>query len=130
MKKLIITGHGKYGSAIKEVIEFIAGDQLNVIYCGFLGNQSEKDLENQYIAIIEESDDEKIFICDIPGATPFRITAMLTKKYNNIYVIGGVNVSAILEIIFHLENLNANEILKELESITKKTVIRFNAKGV
>lgn len=129
MKKLIITGHGRYGTAVKEVIEFIAGNQISIIYCDFLGNQSEKDLERKYIEIIEENDNENIFICDIPGATPFRVAAMLTKKYNNIYVIGGVNISAILEIIFHLEDLSANEILQELENITKKTVIRFNAKG-
>ena len=131
MKRIVVSGHGKYGSAIKEVIEFVAGEQKSICYIDFLPDESMTDLEKKCQSLILSNPTcEYIFVCDIPGATPFRVAATLSLKHNNISVIAGVNIPAILEVLFKIDEEDISTLIDELKDITQKTVLSFTKKGV
>lgn len=126
MVQLVITGHGNYASGLSSLIDCIAGEQPHITYIDFPSTSSSNDLEFQFRDVIEKNQgNETLFCCDLIGATPFRLSAMLTKEFPQVHVIGGVNCSALLEILF-MKDQNSEELMEHLINTTCQTVLCFN----
>lgn len=129
MTYFIISGHGKYASGMQGALEAIAGEQQLIYYVDYDSDRSSDYLEDKYSNIIKKDpQSDYIFICDIIGATPFKISAMMSIKNSKLFVVGGVNLTAILEAIFHQE-MTSVELVNLLIETTKKSVLNFNHKA-
>lgn len=96
---LILAGHGEFAEGMTSSLELIAGAQENYEKVNFPGGSSEEFTEDLKVAINNLSNcDNIIVLTDITGGTPFQMAAMLTQEYDNIRVVGGVNVGLLIEI--------------------------------
>lgn len=102
MKKnigLVIITHNEAATALLKTTEMLCGIQPNIEAVNFYGDMDnlsllekcEKSIKNLNI------EDGIIFLVDVFGGTPFNVSFMLSKKYENSYIISGVNIPMILE---------------------------------
>lgn len=129
MKKIIIAGHGNFGSGLMSSLDLLAGANQDIIAVDFLGDMSEDDLKNQMEDIITQFLDEEIlFVCDILGGTPFKTAATLANSAERIEVVAGCNLGSILEVLFQKDNLTLGELADTIITSSKQYTVRFEKK--
>lgn len=125
MNYLIVTGHECYADGVKGTLEAIAGEQKQIYYINYDTCTSAASLTALYEEVISrDTFGGYLFVCDIAGATPYQAAAMMAIKNPRIHVVGGMNLSAILEVLFHLD-LSLEEIAEMMIHTTKQTAIQF-----
>lgn len=113
MIPIIITGHGKFASAMKETIEYIFVEQSNLYFIDFDNGMSRQELKNEFERVIKKIDsDEIIFLTDLLGGTPFLLATSLIKENLNYRVFSGCNVAMIIATI-ELSNQKNIEMIEE-----------------
>lgn len=125
MVKIIITGHGKFSSGMFDAINFIMGAQKDVVKVEF-GDIDLDAYSNQIEDIIKSSREGTLIFTDIIGGTPFRISALLCTKYDNVYLITGSNVSMIIEAIVRRENTPLKELADQIIDTGKLGIQLFD----
>lgn len=129
LSRLIIVGHGGYGTAMKNTLAMLVGETPGIVYVDF---NLEDDL-NTLIAKLQDAlascgDDEVLFACDVAGGSPFRQCAVLCLRAPGRYfAIAGLNVATYAEMAYNLE-LSAAELLELAEETARMTVARFPEK--
>ncbi|CQR46281.1 PTS system mannose-specific EIIAB component [Paraliobacillus sp. PM-2] len=99
---IVISGHGQFASGIYSSIQLIAGEQQEMKAVDFkegMNVESLKSALNHAVEEVEQGDGVVIFT-DIPGGTPFNQSVILSTEKNNIKVIAGTNLPAILDGVF------------------------------
>lgn len=127
MVGIIVAGHGNFSSGIESVIKLIVGEQENIGFVDFLEEHSTEDLRKNIIDSIDRLDcDGYILFTDIPGGSPFKVSAEITMERDNFEVIAGTNMPMIMEILFD-RNTNDVKSLKENAMETgKKQILTFD----
>lgn len=126
MRKIIITGHGRYASGIKSTIEMIAGKKDYIFYVDFTENDTDISLKQKYNSIIKNANDEEIlFICDILGGTPFKVAAEISNSFPNMELVVGCNIGGILESILKNKSLSLKEFARNMVSLSKNSTLIF-----
>lgn len=126
MKRVVVMGHGGYAEGIRQNLEMIVGPSKHMY---FLDLSKEDDLatfEARVNSLIESfNDDEVLFVCDLLGASPFRVAAMLcVNKPGKYYTVAGLNTAAIIEL--SMENdLSMAEMANRAAQTTKEAVAIF-----
>lgn len=126
MKKIVVLGHGGYAEGIRQNLEMIIGPQDNMHFEDLTKEDDLSDFEVRVKAILDrfEDDDEVLFACDLVGASPFRVAAMLSASSNGKYhTVAGLNTMAFIEASMQLEGEIAIEGLAELVVETAKAAI-------
>jgi len=125
---IIITGHGKYATGLKNAIELITGITDGIYSVDFEENDSDTILKNKIEKIIEENKNrDLLIICDIVGGTPFKISAEFSMGSNRIIeVVAGCNLSGILEVVLQKDKLTVKELAEMAVNATKNTVLNLN----
>lgn len=121
--KVLLVGHGEYATGIKSVIKLLTGVEENIDAINLNGELSHDDFTIKVKEYVENNDDMIIF-ADLTGGAPFQITSrevLLNAKSENQYVVGGVSVACILEIVMNTLVLESNENIRSVieESISK-----------
>ncbi len=101
MKKVIVTGHGGYAEGVKLNLEMIVGPLENMYFVDLTKEDDMAALENKVTQLVNSFDeeDEVLFACDLLGASPFRVAAMLCAEHPGKYVaVTGLNTMAFIEI--------------------------------
>lgn len=122
---IIITGHGGYASGIKSNLSFIAGDHPDLYAVDFLIDDTEETLRQKYEKIIENTNAQYVFICDLLGGTPFRCAAGLSQQIQGIEVICGVSSAALIEALFLKDSLSLEELAELLVKKSHESCVRF-----
>ena len=125
MSKVIIAGHGGYGTAIKNTLAMLVGETPGMYYVDFNMTDDLAILDGKLKAAINEcKDDDILFICDLSGGSPFRQSAMLCLEHPTYIALAGLNVAACAEAVFNLD-MEIGELAEMLIEVSKTTVMRF-----
>lgn len=115
---IILCGHGKYGEAIKNSLEMIAGKQENMYTVDFTEDMSVSDIIEQYNERISASIEHVSIYCDIPGGSPANAALLTKKKSEKVRVFTGLNLSMMLSLAMgesiSQSLVDAKESIKEL----------------
>lgn len=135
--KILIVGHGEYATGIKSAIKLLTGvdkdlDAIN------LNDDITHDKFTEIMKDYVKVNKDLIVFADISGGAPFQITSrevLVNEDSENQYVVGGVALGCILEIVMNtivvcssedirtiIENA-INEILDMASVICKKDMM-------
>lgn len=127
MINIIVMGHGGYAEGVKGNIEMLSGIPKNMHFIDLSKDgglsQLESDL-NQLL--IEIGDSDILYVCDLLGASPFRIAAM--KCIENPVkqeLVTGLNTMALVELSIYDENISLIDMAERAINTTKESVSRF-----
>lgn len=99
MVNLIVSGHGEIASGLKSSLSVIGGDFDHITFIDFK-NDAEK-LKLDLLKTVKQKPDESFLILtDLVGGSPFNTAAVLFKEFNNVKILGGVNLPMLLSIVY------------------------------
>ena len=119
MTKVIILGHGGYGSAMKRNLAMLIGEMEDYYYIDFNEQDDLSILQGKIGEALSKAD-----CCDVAGGSPFREAASICAEHPNYCCVAGVNTSAYTELSFNLE-LTASELADMAIEVAKATMLRF-----
>lgn len=125
MKRILVMGHGGYAEGIRKNIEMIAGKSEHMYYIDLTKEDDLATFETKVNRLLEDfPDDEILFACDLLGASPFRVAAMLCADHpGKYYTVTGLNTMAFLELSMNLENDLSIDQLANLSIDTAKAAL-------
>lgn len=128
MSKVIVMGHGGYGTAMKRSLAMLVGELEGFYFLDFNEEDSLEGLNGRIDGLLPEiGDEEVLFACDVSGGSPFRTAAERCLQHPGWAVAAGINTSAYSEISFNLE-LPARELAEMACEVARETVLMFPAK--
>ena len=123
---IVVTGHGKYATAIKSTLEVLAGCNDEVKYIDFTEADTDITLKAKMQIVIDENIGLGIlFVCDLLGGTPFKSAVELSITNENIEVVAGCNVGSILETSFQLGSAVIGELADLIVESSIRSTLRF-----
>ena len=125
MTKVIILGHGGYGSAMKRNLAMLIGEMEDYYYIDFNEQDDLSILQGKIDEALSKAEGcDVLFCCDVAGGSPFREAASICAEHPNYCCVAGVNTSAYTELSFNLE-LTASELADMAIEVAKATMLRF-----
>ena len=125
MTKVVVLGHGGYGSAMRRNIEMLAGEQEDYYYIDFNEDEDRDTLLGKIQEVLTAvGENDVLFCCDLVGGTPFNVAAAICAEKSNYCCVGGLNTMAYLSMQYELES-NAFELADMACGIAKEAVMRF-----
>ena len=125
MTKVIILGHGGYGSAMKRNLAMLIGEMEDYYYIDFNEQDDMSILQGKIGEALSKAEGcDVLFCCDVAGGSPFREAAAICAEHPNYCCVAGVNTSAYTELSFNLE-LTASELADMAIEVAKATMLRF-----
>ncbi len=125
MTKVVILGHGGYGTAMKRNIAMLIGELEDYYYIDFNEQDDIPALQEKLRGALEWAGDSGVlFCCDLAGGSPFREAAAICAEHDGYCCVAGVNTSAYTEISFNLE-LSASELADMACEVARSTILRF-----
>ncbi len=126
--KILIVGYGEYGFGIKSLIKNIIGSDENIYAFCF-----DENFENNIRSYIVENP-KLIIFSDILGGAPFQIVSreiLKNKEFSNMYLVAGVSVSCILDIVINVLASNNVENIRNIidDSIEKSLTMHSVVSG-
>jgi fructoselysine and glucoselysine-specific PTS system IIA component len=126
MRKYLIATHGSFAGGIRTSLEMIAGKNENLFIIEGYGENS-KPVDEQLDNILKDitGSDELFAFTDLMGGS---ITNQLMKlaMMGNVYLISGVNLPLLLEIILAPEDTPAQEIIESAISNARDQIVFVN----
>lgn len=116
--KTIVTGHGHFATGIKEAVKLLAGSQKALTFIDFTESMSEQDLNNQLKQAT--SNQPTLIFTDLTGGTPYKEAAKIAFSNNNVVVVAGCNLTALLETLF-TQYTSLLDYANDLVKITKQS---------
>lgn len=127
MKKVIVMGHGGYAEGVKQNLEMIAGVSEHMYFVDLTKEEDLAALERKIKQLLDSfhAEDEILFACDLLGASPFRVAALLCAENPGKYItVTGLNSAAFLEL--NMENdISLTELADLAIETTKTAVVKF-----
>ncbi len=121
---IIITGHNNFASGILSSLTMIAGAKDNVFAVDFLSDDNDESLEGKFNKIISDNKDSEIlFVCDLMGGTPFKVTSKLAFTNNNYEVVTGINLGGLIDTSMKLDKMSIGELKTSCKDASIKSVI-------
>jgi len=130
MINILILSHCELTRELIKTAEIIAGRQDNLFYIDQdIKNENLSSLQNKINEILQKINSEKgtLILTDMLGGTPCNASMLLTKVYNNIEILTGVNLPMILSAIFASRvSPTAKDLAEKVLADGKKSIV--NAK--
>ena len=128
MSKVIVMGHGGYGSAMKRNLAMLVGELDDFYFLDFNEEDSVDNLQAKIDQVLAQTGEEQVlFACDVAGGSPFRTAAVVCSPHPDWAVVAGVNTSALSEISFNTE-LSARELGEMAVETARETILMYPAK--
>ena len=125
MTKVVVLGHGGYGTAMRRNIEMLSGVQEDFYYVDFNEEDDADILRGKLDTVLEQvGDSDVLFCCDVVSGTPFNVAATICAEKSNYCCIGGLNTMAYMTITFELEG-TAFEVADTAMETAKEAIMRF-----
>ena len=111
-KKLLIATHSVFADGIKNAMELVTGEQNSVsTLCAYTNNMTEVETPIKEIIDALCDDEELIVTTDIFGGSVNNEFMKYLSK-SNIYLIAGVNLPLLFELIMNLESENTVQMIE------------------
>lgn len=129
MRKVLLMSHGKFAEGIYDTVKMLIGEYGDVfVYSAYSKNESESipDFIKKH-CVDKDEDDEVIILTDLIGGsvTNTCITEVVENKYPNVYIIAGMNLPLVLEILLAPAENIQNLIEGKVET-AKKGIVFVN----
>lgn len=125
MSKVIIVGHGGYGTAIGNCLRMLLGETPGMYYVDFNEEDNLEALKNKLNSVLKECHEEEVlFACDLAGGSPFRECAMLCTQNPGFITVAGLNIAAYAEMVYGLEQ-PVKELAKNAIDTARAAVLSF-----
>lgn len=123
---LILCGHGRYASGVGSTVEMLAGKHEDLFLIDFLEEDSDVTLKEKMIRIVKDHDESQVlFICDLLGGTPYKVSAELANFNPLMEVVAGCNIASIMEALFRKDDLSIQELADFIVNASKEATVRF-----
>ncbi len=104
MTKVIVLGHGGYGTMIKNNLSMLVGEVEGFYFIDFNIGDDLDDLKHKIIEMVKIVGEEPIlFACDLTGGSPFREACLIASENTKYAVVSGLNTAGYSEIAYNLE---------------------------
>lgn len=111
-KKLLIATHSVFADGIKNAMELVTGEQNSVsTLCAYTNDMTEVETPIKEIIDALCDDEELIVTTDIYGGSVNNEFMKYLSK-SNIYLIAGVNLPLLFELIMNLESENTVQMIE------------------
>ena len=111
-KKLLIATHSVFADGIKNAMELVTGEQNSVsTLCAYTNDMTEVETPIKEIIAALCDDEELIVTTDIFGGSVNNEFMKYLSK-SNIYLIAGVNLPLLFELIMNLESENTVQMIE------------------
>ncbi len=121
---IIITGHNNFASGILSSLTMIAGAKDNIFAVDFLSDDNDLSLEGKFNKIISDNKDSEIlFVCDLMGGTPFKVTSKLAFTNDSYEVVTGINLGGLIDTSMKLDKMSIGELKISCKDASIKSVI-------
>lgn len=126
MTEIIVIGHGQYPDGIRTNLEMVVGVPEYMHFLNFSLGQERAELEENLDALLDSlAGREILFCCDLPGATPFQVSALRTAEHPERFAtVVGINNMAFMELAMNAEG-TASQLAKQAVETTKESVVCF-----
>lgn len=126
MVKVVVMGHGGYAEGMRQNLEMVVGESGHMYFIDLTKEDDLADFESKVNLLLESfRDDDVLFVCDLLGASPFRVAAMLCIKHPGKYIaVAGLNTMALLELSIE-SDLSVEELANRAVETTKTAVTKF-----
>ncbi|MBD3948506.1 PTS sugar transporter subunit IIA [Tuanshanicoccus lijuaniae] len=97
---MLLTGHGEFAIGLSHALTMIAGEQAHVQVVPFNDGESLELYSNrleQAIQSLLSEYQQAIILTDLLGGTPFNTSMMLTHDNEQVIVLTGTNLPALIE---------------------------------
>jgi PTS system N-acetylgalactosamine-specific IIA component len=126
MTKIILTGHGQISTGIKGSLELLAGQNEDVTAVDFTRDMSDSDLAAKLQEVIAATPNESfLFVCDILGGKPYKESAKIANDREQMEVVAGCNLGAILEASLMKETMELSALAHFIVDQTKNFAAKF-----
>lgn len=100
--KLVLAGHGHYASGVASAVTMLSGNEKAVSYVDFTPVISPDEFESR-LRDVAECGDEVVIVCDLVGGTPYNRACVVAHGNDQVKVVAGMNLAAILEAALSIE---------------------------
>lgn len=123
---IVITGHGNYATGLESSIELLAGHNTDLYYLDLTIDDTDISLRDKMTDVIQKNKGSGVlFICDILGGTPFKVSVEVASKNDHMEVVAGCNIGSILEGVFQKDKISVQEMADFMVLSSKRTTIRY-----
>lgn len=123
---IVVTGHGNYATGLKSSIELLAGQNGDLYYLDLMVNDTDQMLREQMTNVVKKNEGSSVlFICDILGGTPFKVSVEIANNNDYMEVVAGCNIGSILEGVFQKDKISVRELADSMVFSSKRTTVRF-----
>jgi len=131
MKKIIVvSGHGKYGTAMQSTLELLLGYNGSLYFIDFREEDTDIILREKFLQVLHSAAPKQVlFVCDILGGTPFKVAAELAMNDESVEVVAGVNVGSIIESIYQDDEISICDLAEFIVKVSKNTTLKFDKQG-
>lgn len=130
---IILTGHGNFATGVNSAVELIGGKQENYELVDFPATSTLEDLTNNLKTAMEKLSNLEgvLVLCDLVGGSPFKTAVECSVGFENVTVVGGVSLPAILEVSM-MRNFSedATGLMNSVVDIVKNNVQKYEFKKV
>jgi PTS system mannose-specific IIA component len=105
--------------SVIESAEMIMGAMSSVYGISLDPGDSPENLEEKLNEIVQSTEQSKgiLILVDLPGATPFNVSANFAHESANVAVVSGLNLPMLIEVALQNQGIS----LQELEKIAKNS---------
>lgn len=122
----ILCGHGRYASGIGSTVEMLAGKHDDLLFVDFTEKDTDVTLREKLLNILTDHEGEQVlFICDLLGGTPYKVSAEIANESPFMEVVAGCNVASVMEVLFLSNELPIQELAEFIIETTKGSAVRF-----
>lgn len=121
---IIAVTHGRVGSSLIEAAEMILGPQPNLAAIDFAGHEGLPQLHNKMISVIQSMENTEgiIVLTDLLGGSPYNVANLISRNNPSVYVVYGVNLPMVLEVLLSRMNSPIQELINKAISHGKNGI--------
>ena len=103
MKKFVVASHAKLATGFQSTIELFAGSDHDITYISAYVDDVDLDMEVQTFISSLADDDQAVIFTDMFGGSVNQKFVIAAQNKPNVFVVAGMNLPVILEIILSSE---------------------------
>lgn len=97
---VVVIGHGGLATGLLDAVTLVMGEVKGVRALTLDEAESPDDLGTRVSAAVAEvGADGGLLLVDLPGATPFNVSARLVDEREDLELVAGVNLPMLLEVL-------------------------------
>lgn len=101
--RLVLAGHGHYASGVASAVAMLSGKEEAVSFVDFTQVVSPDEFESR-LRDVAECGEEVVIVCDLVGGTPYNRACVVAHGNDQVKVVAGMNLAAILEAALSIED--------------------------